>query len=65
MDNHQFLSKFGDVAAWGLLAAATMGWITKLAVVVGIIWHLCQIYSFFHKKVNAKKQYKRRASDRQ
>lgn len=61
---HPVFRAAGDAVAWGLLAAAVMGYITKLAVVLGVIWHLCQLYQFFEKRINKKKHFKRRASDK-
>jgi hypothetical protein len=61
--DHPFLRATGDIVAWGILGAAIMGYLTKLAVILGVAWHLYQFYCALEKRLNKRKQYKRRKTD--
>ena len=47
---HPILKATGDIAAWTIVAAVAMGVLTKVAVILGIAWHICQLYGFFEKR---------------
>lgn len=53
-----------DVVSGVAIVAALMDWLPPVAAFLGIIWYLLQIYGWFEKRMNKKKNYARRVSDK-
>ena len=45
------------------IVASLMKWLPPIAAILGIVWYILQIYGWFEKRINKRKNYKRRNSD--
>lgn len=64
MDNHDGARVVIDTLSAAAIVASLMQWLPPMAAILGIVWYILQIYGWFEKRCNKKKQYKRRETDK-
>ena len=53
-----------DALSAGAIVASLTGYLPPMAAFLGIRWYILQIYGWFEKRVNKRKGYKRRETDK-